>query len=293
MNIRELTIFINVAKSLNITKTAKEMFLAQPSLTFAIKELEKEYNVKLFNRIKQRLVLTEAGKELLIYAKKIIADISLFELKANNLSLKPKLNFAASLSVGEKYLAEFLAKYDSLFDFTWHFNIVISSAIINKVLSGDYDFGIIESEVNSNSLEVINLLIDKIILVAKNDYPIAKELTIEELMKYPLIVRDKLSGTRDFTDNLFNKNNLEYSPLCEASTNTSLLSFVKNGLGIGILPSIIAEESLKNKEIKEIKIKNLNLERSIKLIYLKNKKLTEEEQKLVKYIVSFFKEINV
>lgn len=293
MNIRQLTIFINVAKNLNITKTAKEMFLAQPSLTLAIKELEKEYNVKLFKRIKQRLVLTEAGKELLIYAKKIIDDITLFESKANNLSLKPKLNFAASLSVGEKYLAEFLAKYDSMFDFTWHFNILISSVIINRVLTGDYDFGIIESEVNSNSLEVVNLLKDKIILVAKEDYPIAGEINIEELIKYPLIVRDKLSGTRNFTDNLFNQNNLEYSPLCEAGTNTSLLNFVKNGLGIGILPSIIAEESIRKNEIKEIKIKSLDLERNIKLIYLKTKKLTKEENKLVEYIVSFFKKINV
>ena len=72
MNIRQLSIFINVAKNLNVTKTAKEMYLAQPSVSQAIKELESEYNVKLFKRVKQRLILTEAGKDLVRYAKQIL-----------------------------------------------------------------------------------------------------------------------------------------------------------------------------------------------------------------------------
>ena len=85
MNLRQITIFIDLAETLSTTKTAKNLYLAQPAVSLAIKELEGEYNIKLFNNIKQRLSLTDAGVELLAYAKNIINSVELFDEKANNL----------------------------------------------------------------------------------------------------------------------------------------------------------------------------------------------------------------
>ena len=182
MNLRQLNIFINVAKTLNITKTSKELYLAQPSVSLAIKELENEYNIKLFKRIKQRLILTEEGKVLLRYAKQIVSDINLFDDKANNLAKKPKLNLACSLSIGENYLANLIKNYKDKEDFSFHFNILISSKIINGILNGDYDLGIVESEVNDKSLIKIKLMEDKLKVIASRDFSL-NELDIYELAK--------------------------------------------------------------------------------------------------------------
>ena len=288
MNIRQLNIFINVAKTLNITKTSKELYLAQPSISLAIKELENEYNIKLFKRIKQHLILTEEGKVLLRYAKQIISDINLFNDKANNLAVKPKLNFACSLSVGENYLANLIKNYEGKEDFSFHFNILKSSKIINGILNGDYDLGIVESEVNDKTLIKIKLLEDRLKVIANYDFPL-NELEIYDLNNYNLILREELSGTRTYTNKIFDQYNLNVVPYVEASTNESVLDFVKNGLGIGILPSICCNKYILNKSIKEIKLKDINLIRSIYLIYLNNKILSENEIKLLNYFKNNFK----
>ncbi len=288
MNLRQLNIFINVAKTLNITKTSKELYLAQPSVSLAIKELENEYNIKLFKRIKQRLILTEEGKVLLRYAKQIVSDINLFDDKANNLAKKPKLNLACSLSIGENYLANLIKNYKDKEDFSFHFNILISSKIINGILNGDYDLGIVESEVNDKSLIKIKLMEDKLKVIASRDFSL-NELDIYELAKYNLILREELSGTRIYTNNIFNQHNLNIIPYVEASSNESALDFVKNGLGIGILPSSCCNKYILNKSIKEIKLKDINLTRNIYLIYLNNKILSENEIKLINYFKNNFK----
>ncbi len=285
MNIRQLKIFLNVAKSLNVTKTADDMFLAQPSVSLAIKELESEYNIKLFKRIKQRLILTEEGKELMLYAKQIINDVTLFEIKANNLSIKPKLNIACSLSVGENNLAKAIYNYRFKDKFNLHFNILISSKIIDGIANGDFDFGIIESEVNDDSINKIKIKEDELIVIASNDYKINNKITIKELIKEPLILRENLSGTRLYVDNIFKNKQIKVEPFCEASTNQSLLDFVKHNLGLGILPKIAVKSYLDSNLIKEIKVNDLNLKRNIYLIYLKNRILNQDEINLKEYLI--------
>ena len=83
MTIRHLKIFICVCECGGITKAAEAMHMAQPTVSTTISELEKYYNVLLFDRINQRLVLTPTGKELLVKAKNVLAGFDDFETAAN------------------------------------------------------------------------------------------------------------------------------------------------------------------------------------------------------------------
>ena len=129
---------------------------------------------------------------------------------------------------------------------------------------------------------------DKLKVIASRDFSL-NELDIYELAKYNLILREELSGTRIYTNNIFNQHNLNIIPYVEASSNESALDFVKNGLGIGILPSSCCNKYILNKSIKEIKLKDINLTRNIYLIYLNNKILSENEIKLINYFKNNFK----
>ena len=73
MTIRHLRIFTEVCSCGSVTGAAKKLYLAQPSVSLAIRELEEHYGVKLFDRIARRLDLTEAGARLLTYATHIIS----------------------------------------------------------------------------------------------------------------------------------------------------------------------------------------------------------------------------
>ena len=102
MNLRQLKIFVEVAKQNSITLAAKKLYLAQPSISLAINQIEQEYNILLFKRIKQRIFLTNDGEKLLKYAQSVLNELETFEEMANNISKKPSLKVACSLSIGEK-----------------------------------------------------------------------------------------------------------------------------------------------------------------------------------------------
>ena len=73
MTLRHFRIFVAVCKQGGITKAAESLYLAQPAVSLAVRELEEHYDVRLFDRIGRRLYLTEAGKEFLAYAERILA----------------------------------------------------------------------------------------------------------------------------------------------------------------------------------------------------------------------------
>jgi DNA-binding transcriptional LysR family regulator len=73
MDVRDLQIFLSVAKHLNYTRAAEEVNLSQPSVSVRVRELERDLGTKLFEQLGKRISLTEAGQVLLPYAIKVIA----------------------------------------------------------------------------------------------------------------------------------------------------------------------------------------------------------------------------
>ena len=74
MTLRHFHIFSTVCKKESITKAAEELNMAQPAVSFAIRELESYYGTKLFERMNRRLYITDAGKQLLVYADSVLAQ---------------------------------------------------------------------------------------------------------------------------------------------------------------------------------------------------------------------------
>lgn len=79
MTLRHLKIFAAVCEHGSTTKAAEALYIVQPTVSHTIAELEKHYKVPLFERVNQRLVLTDIGKELLVKAKEILAEFDNFE----------------------------------------------------------------------------------------------------------------------------------------------------------------------------------------------------------------------
>lgn len=77
MNLKQIDYFLKVVETASITKAADELYLSQPSLSHAIKELEKEMNITLFHRSSKGVTLTSEGEEFLLYARQISEQINL------------------------------------------------------------------------------------------------------------------------------------------------------------------------------------------------------------------------
>ena len=84
MNIRHLKIFITVADCGKMSEAAEKLFISQPSVSQAIKEIEDYYGVKLFERLSKKLYITDSGKLLLRYARHIVGSFNEMESALKN-----------------------------------------------------------------------------------------------------------------------------------------------------------------------------------------------------------------
>lgn len=279
MTLKHLKIFICVAKNENITHAAEELYMTQPAVSLAISQLEEYYKIKLFERIKQRIKITEEGKILLQYANSIINNFEEFEDIAFNKSINKTIKFGCSLSVGEKLIPNLMTNVSNKNNI--YFKVDTSNNILEDILNANLDFGVVETPKLDPRLKVIELTGDPLVFLVNNNFDIPNEISVEQLIKYPLLLRNKNTGVRETFDNLLKSNNLIVNPQIESVSNLSLLEFAKSGFGIAVLPKVSIND--KN-NLKEIKIKEIELIRPISLIYKQNKIINEEENIILNHI---------
>ena len=100
MTIRHLRIFVQVAETGKMSDAAKKCFITQPTVSQAIHELENHYQVQLFERLSKKLYITEAGKQLLLYAHSILSQFDVMETNMRELLADNFLRIGATITVG-------------------------------------------------------------------------------------------------------------------------------------------------------------------------------------------------
>ena len=112
MSIRHLRIFITVASLQNMSAAAEQLFITQPSVSQAIKELEQYYGVRLFERLSKKLYLTQSGEALLKYATHLIQSFDEMETMMKNKSDVISLRIGASITVGGSLINRILNEFN-------------------------------------------------------------------------------------------------------------------------------------------------------------------------------------
>ena len=293
MTIRHLKTFIKVCEYMNITKAAHELNIAQPSVTQTIKELESYYGVILFDRINQRLILTDCGKDLLVKAKEIVNSFDDFEMLVKHKELNPSIKIGASLTFGKRFIPSFLKIIKKDFpnvDTYVYINKV--AEIENKILSGDLDFALTESIITSRNINALTFKKDRVIVVAGKDYNIESKIKFKDIVKYPLILREKGSATRNLLDNKLQQYNEVAKPFVESCENNAIISIAKNNLGVAILPFVLVKEYLDKKILKEIELDTI-LERNLSIITHKNKEFNSVQKEIFNKCIKYAKSLNI
>ena len=272
MTIRHLRVFICVCKNNSITKAAEELFVAQPAVSNTISEIEKHYNIVLFNRINQRLSLTEEGNKLLIKAQEVISAFEEFEAQAQNASSHPAMRIGASLTIGKEQMPNLIKLLKEEFkDLNMQVSINQTSVIEEKIADGSIDFGFIQGKPAKQNLKSKLVSTNNLIAVCGKDYKIPDSIKLEELCKYDLLLREDGSVSREFLSHSLGLNNITVSPIIESVSNQALISAATENLGVTILPETMVKSRLKKGRLKKITITDCELTRNSYLIYHKNK----------------------
>lgn len=290
MTIRHLKVFICVCKHGNMTKAAEELFIAQPAVSNTIAEIEKNYNVKLFERINKRLFLTDEGKTLLIKAQEATSAFDEFEELALNASQKPLLKIGSSLTIGKQKLPWLLRKLKENFkDIDFQISINQTAIIENKILNGTLDFAFIQGRPSDPNIKSKLIDCNTLIAVCGKKYNMPDTVTLKELCTYDLLLREDESVSREFLDHIFALENIVVTPVMESISNQALISAAVQNLGVTIMPEALLTRQLNNDGLRKIIVSDYEFTRNSYLIYHKDKSFGTVKKEILDFCYKNYK----
>ncbi|MBM6921635.1 LysR family transcriptional regulator [Phocea massiliensis] len=276
MTLRHLRIFFAVCEEHSMTKAAARLYLAQPSVSLAIREMEEHYGVKLFDRVSRRLDLTEAGKQCYAYTTHILTLVDEMEQGIRRFD-SHRLHIGCSLTIGTCLLPAIVSQFKEQHPQTEiSAQIENSERILSMVSDNALDFALVEAIPNDPQLRKEQFLTDTLIPVCAPFHPLSREanVTAEQFASFPVIMREKGSGTRELFDSVMLMHNLVVNPLWVSTNTQAILSAVSAGIGVSVLPRLLAEDAIAKGEIVEISTRDLSFSRAFYLVYHKNRYLS-------------------
>ena len=278
MNIRHLKIFITVADCGKMSVAAEKLYISQPSVSQAIKEIEDYYGVKLFERLSKKLYITENGRLLLKYARHIVQSFDEMEAHLKNTGENISLRIGATVTVGTKLLSDIISRFEKNYkDVDTKITINNTNVIENLILNSDLDIGIVEGYVDNKDIIKKPIYKDNMVLVAGKNHKFYNRdsITIEELNGEDMIFREPESGSRQIFDNVLHDNNIEVNVKWNSTNTESIKEGIINGHGVGVLSTLMIQEEVKNGTLHIIDIDKVNISRDICVIYHKNKFISD------------------
>ncbi len=274
MTLRHLKIFVSVCDNGGITRASEALHITQPAVSHTIAELEKYYNLKLFDRINQRLVITEKGKEILSKARAVVTSFDEFEEFASLGGNDPRVKVGSSLTLGQTVIPSYIKKIREEHP-QIDPKIVIRPAavIISGIERGDYDFALVEGEVSSPNIKKELYMEDRLIFVANSNYDIPTKLAPNKLIEYPLIIRESASSPRTPFDIMMSKYTPHIEPLLECENNQAIVAALYASTGVALMPESFVKGHIERGKFKEITIEGFNGKQNSYIIIHKNKHL--------------------
>lgn len=277
MTIRHLKIFIAVYNERNMTVAANKLFITQPSVSQAIKELENYYGVELFERISNKLYVTESGKKVYQYAKHIMKLFDELEDGLKENAPKKKLMVGANYTVGVVLIHKYIKKFNSLYPNSEIKVIVNKASILKEMLrKNQLDLALIEEIKNESDFIADFFYNDRIVVVADPEHPLFQqnEVTAYDVVNEHLLLREKGAGVRNLFELKMNQIGLVIEPYWESTSTTALINAAENKIGIAVLPFELVKDHIDSGCLRELKVKDIDLSRKLMVIYHKDKFLT-------------------
>ena len=212
-DLRHIRAFLALARAGSFTRAAAELHMSQPTLTVQIQQLETAVGVKLFDRNKRHVALTQAGRDLLVPLERILIDVEAIATSTNELLAHRRglVTVAALPSVAAGLLPRAIRKLSGSYPgITVRVFDGVASTVAAMVKAGQVDFGISSQTYGDRELTSHVLSMDRLCAVVATNHALARKrsMTLLELARHPLILMLKDSSSRQIVDLAFNREGL-------------------------------------------------------------------------------------
>lgn len=245
-SLRQLEVFLATARHENVTRAAEALAMSQSAASGALKELESQFNVQLFDRVGKRLQLSELGHQLRPQAQSLLDQAREFEQALAGDNILGRLEIGATLTIGNYLAVNMIADFrqrNPQADIA--LQIANTEVIAQRVAGFELDMGLVEGEYHHPDLETLHWRRDELVVFAAPDHPLAtsRRVSDRQLIELPWIVRERGSGTRQAFDRAMHGIVTDLNIAMELQQPKAIKRAVEAGLGVGCLSRISVQEA--------------------------------------------------
>lgn len=287
MNQRQLMIFKTLCEEKNFTKTAQKLYMSQPAISHVIRELEDEFNCCLLERNNKYISLTDKGEYLFNKALQILElhDEVYTYFQSQEL---PTLKIGSSITIANFYLPQFLIQLKQRFpSLNVTINIQSASQIEEQLYHHQIDIAFIEGDLHHDFIAQPFSYYDVVPLCScYHPFALQETLTLSDLCKEPLLLREKGSASRDLLEQYLLTQHIAMTPTVTSTNSQALIQLAKNNLGITFLPEILVQKELQQGTLVQLNIPHLRLRNQNQIVYHASKEKNRDFQKIFSAITS-------
>lgn len=277
MTLRNLEIFVEVYRQESITKASENLYMTQPAVTRAIKDLESYYDVQLFERYKRHLHKTKAADQLYSRAVHIIESLNMLDKELLNWDETGTIRIGATITLGNIILPDLIMGFRELRPkLDVQVRIINGMQLKKHLYDNTLDLALIEGASHDEQLVTIPFRKDRLVLVADKANPLAqkKDILLEDIVGEKLILREPGSVGRSFVDMVFNMRGLPVIPAWESASTQAIMKAVACGIGVSILPLELVDIDRNRSNVVARDISDADFSRDNHIVFHKNKHLS-------------------
>lgn len=254
---RQLEVFLAAAQTQNITKAATSLAMSQSAASSALKELESQFNIQLFDRVGKRLQLNELGRLFRPQVEALLAQARELEQGLSRHTEAGALKVGATLTIGNYLAVGVMAKYmKSQPHARVSLEVANTRTIAKRVNDFELDIGLIEGELQSPDLEVIPWCPDELVVFCSPEHPLARQesLNDKDLLNATWIMREPGSGTRQTFERGMHGLLPDIEILLELEHTEAIKRAVETNLGIGCLSQVCLADAFRRGSLVPLKV---------------------------------------
>lgn len=275
--LRQLAVFIACARYENMTKAADSLAMSQSAASSAIKELERQFDLPLFDRVGKRLQLNDSGTWLLPKARALITQAQELELRLLDPPVLGHLNVGATLTIGNYVAVDIMARYmDQYPGSRIELDVANTHTIVDKLSRFELDIGLVEGEVNHASLIVEPWCDDELVVFASPAHPLASMEVVgdEDLLSVDWVLREPGSGTRQQFEKGMSGLLGQLNIKLQLQHTEAIKRAVAANLGVGCLSKMALVDSLTKGEVVALPLASRRFHRQFYFVWHKQKFLS-------------------
>lgn len=290
ISLRQLQVFESVARHLNHSKAAAELFLSQPAVSMQIKQAESAVGLPLFEQVGKKLFLTDAGRELLRYARSMLQQMREMEAVFGEMKglERGHLNIAA-VSTANYFMPQLLAKFVQAHPkLQVSLSVANRDSVIRQLTENIADLAIMGQPPDEADMVAQAFMENPLVVIAAPDHMLAgqKKIQPRQLASETFLLREKGSGTRGVVERFFASHKLPLPAHMEMDTNEAIKQSVSAHIGIGIISRHGIELELETKRLCILDVIGFPIVRNWYLVHRKEKRLSTAVSAFEQYLLN-------